>query len=96
MLFLLYAPEITLVCGGGAAAAEISLKGAWTTDAFISRANKRQLTNKPLIESPSLPPSPLSAADLLPFLVMIPDNASNSVVGGGGGGKKFPQRCTFK
>ena len=86
-----------MVCS--AAAAEISLKGAWTTDAFISRANKRQLTNKPLIESPSLPPSPLSAAaaaDLLPFPVMILDNASNSVVGGGGGGKKFPLRCTFK
>ena len=81
-----------MVCGGGGNLFERGVDGA-----FISRANKRQLTNKPLIESLSLPLcmfSAAAAADLLPFLVMIPDNASNSAVGGGG--KKFPLRCTFK
>ena len=50
LLSLLYPLKVTLALPS--VAAEISLKGAWT-DAFISRANKRQLTNKPLIESPS-------------------------------------------
>ena len=70
-----------MVCGGGGNLFERGV------GAFISRANKRQLTNKPLIESPS-PESPFlsvvrrRAADLVPFPVMILDNASNSFRGG--------------
>ena len=56
LVLLLYSFEVTLalaLCGGGGG--NLFERGV---GAFISRANKRQLTNKPLIESPRRRPPP--------------------------------------